>query len=119
MINEETLKALSTALLTHRNVNKQYENWPEINRMPYERAANLIKALQDGDMIASLWSVEDVYSLKTDDDGEPDGSITVGQARQVLQLADRNHDASIGINWDTLRCHLDEVLEAGHEATDS
>jgi len=66
----------------------------------------------DGDSIASVWSVEDVYSLHTDDDGEPDGSITPEQARAVLKAADNDHDANIGINWDVLEYHLDMITEA-------
>ncbi len=64
----------------------------------------------DGDSIASVWSVEDVYSLITDEDGEPvENAITVGEARQVLRLVDRTHDATIGINWDVLEVGLETV----------
>lgn len=109
MINEHTLKALGTALLAHKNANGQYENWPEENRLPFEQASELVQALKSGDTIASLWSVEDVYSLSTDEDGEPDNSITTEEAREVLRLADSEHDATIGINWDVLETHLDYV----------
>src|SRR5258708_1215905 len=64
----------------------------------------------DGDSIASVWSVEDVYSLITDEDGEPvENAITVEEARQVLKLVDRTHDATIGINWDVLEVGLETV----------
>lgn len=80
MLDKQTLQALSATLLAHKNAHKQYDNWPEVNRRPFEQATELIKALQAGNTIASLWSVEDVYSVNRDceieqisKDGEDDG----------------------------------------------
>lgn len=110
MLSEEKLKAIATALLAHRNANKQYENWPPENKRPFEEAASLIQSFQNGDVIASLWWVEDVQSL-IDEDDEADGEkpVTVAEARKVLEAADDNHDATIGINWDVLHYHLDNL----------
>lgn len=41
-----------------------------------------------------VWSVEDVLEVRPD--------LAVEQAIQVLRLVDKHHDASIGVNWETL-----------------
>ena len=33
---------------------------------------------------------------------EQDDTLTNDEARQILQLIKRNHDATIGINWETI-----------------
>ena len=62
----------------------------------------------DPDTISLRWHVDDVYAL-ADDTGRP--HPTLEQAREVLRLADKYHDASIGINWDVLSYYLDTVLD--------
>jgi hypothetical protein len=52
--------------------------------------------------IASLWSVEDVQSIRPD--------LTEGQAWEVLQSAEKGHDATIGINWEVLGCHAEMLF---------
>ena len=47
-----------------------------------------------GNYIEIRWCVEDVHSLGLD--------LTDEQAIEVLQIAKKNHDASIGINWEFL-----------------
>lgn len=54
------------------------------------------------DWISMDWHVDDVHEVVE--------GLTEGQAREVLEFAERNHDANAGINWDTLR--------AAHEALD-
>ena len=56
----------------------------------------------DPDWISMDWHVDDVHEVVE--------GLTEGQAREVLEFAKRNHDANIGINWDSLR--------AAHEALD-
>ena len=51
--------------------------------------------------ISIKWCIDDVLSV--------DDRLTEEQASEVLQLMKRRHDASIGINWDTISCHIDEV----------
>jgi hypothetical protein len=68
-----------------------------------EQALALVDALLAGDTIASLWSVEDVQGLRDD------GTVDIDTARRVLKLAESEHDASIGINWETLGYWLDYV----------
>ncbi len=55
------------------------------------------------DTIAISWDIYDVRSL--------DRSITKAQAREVLRLLDREHDANIGINWDAIQTWIDYVKE--------
>ena len=58
--------------------------------------------------IAMLWSVEDVQEVRPD--------LTDDQAWEVLQRAHRQHDATIGINWDTLQIWADEMFDAPPDA---
>jgi hypothetical protein len=51
------------------------------------------------DEIAITWSYEDVQS--------EDPTLTDDEARQVLQLMKDGHDATIGINWDTINAWID------------
>ena len=53
------------------------------------------------DTISITWTIADVKSL--------DESLTDDECRQVLAIAEKNHDASIGINWDVLETYIDEV----------
>lgn len=53
----------------------------------------------EDDEIAIIWSAEDVLSIRPD--------ITPDQALEVLDRAERKHDAEIGINWDVLGFHAD------------
>ena len=46
------------------------------------------------DTISITWCVDDVMSI--------DSSLTDEQAREVLQLALKRHDASQGITWDSI-----------------
>ena len=69
----------------------------------------------NGNTIAPSWNIEDVHEtarqmssgLIEDPDESP---LTDDEAREILATADRRHDASIGINWDVLGTHIDEVL---------
>ena len=51
--------------------------------------------------IAVVWSIEDVQSIRAE--------LNDQQAWEVLNAANRHHDATIGINWDVLACHA-EIL---------
>lgn len=57
------------------------------------------------DEIAIKWHIEDVQGMEGYEDLKDD------EARQVLYLAQRNHDATIGINWDVLEIWADQVRE--------
>jgi hypothetical protein len=59
-------------------------------------------ALEAHGYLVSFWHVDDVKGLRPD--------LTDKQCRKVLQHAGRKLDAEIGINWDVLRCHADELF---------
>jgi hypothetical protein len=52
--------------------------------------------------IALIWSVEDVQQVRPD--------LTAEQAWEVLQEVDRQHDATLGVNWDALTCIADDLF---------
>ncbi|MHB1949558.1 MAG: hypothetical protein ACYCQI_15775 [Gammaproteobacteria bacterium] len=51
--------------------------------------------------IAIIWHIEDIQSIRPD--------LTDKQASVVLQRLKENHDASIGINWETIEV-LSDIL---------
>lgn len=63
------------------------------------------KAFKNGDAIAVIWDIRDVYTVAEDDGID----ITDEQARGVLAAIYKNQDANEGITWDTIRNELSEV----------
>lgn len=61
---------------------------------------------KDKGKICIEWCIDDVLMMAKN----KGINITRKQASEVLELALRRHDASIGVNWDVLSAHLDEVL---------
>jgi hypothetical protein len=53
--------------------------------------------LAERKQIALIWCIQDVLAVRPD--------LSAEQAWDVLQAAERRHDATIGINWDVLACH--------------
>jgi len=51
------------------------------------------------DEITISWHFADIQSI--------DDSLTNDEARQVLQLIKKNHDANIGVNWETIEAWID------------
>ncbi len=61
----------------------------------------------DEKICALLWHREDIEcEAETKDETLTD--IEVGE---VLERMEHNHDATIGVNWDVISYHIDEVLE--------
>ncbi len=54
---------------------------------------------QLADEISISWHFTDIQ--------EVDDSLTNDEARQILQLIKENHDANIGINWETIEEWID------------
>lgn len=54
------------------------------------------------DTIEISWHIDDVKEVRP--------NLTDAQARQVLEQAKRRHDASIGISWDALAIHADDLF---------
>ena len=60
------------------------------------------KRTKPADTIEISWHIDDVKEVRP--------SLTNAQARQVLEQAKRRHDATIGINWDVLAIHADDLF---------
>lgn len=74
---------------------------------------SLIEMLQrnhypDEVIAAQIWHTEDVLDQAKNRD--PVVKLTKADAEQILEDLDRHQDASLGISWDTLDCHIDEFL---------
>lgn len=111
MLNKDTINAIIHALERQARVLHESNNPNAAQAIGWtKQAMSLVKAIERGDTIASLWSVEDVYSLCEDFDGNQTITLKDHEARRVLALAEENFDAEQGINWDTLRYQLDDVL---------
>ncbi|MDH6258426.1 hypothetical protein [Bradyrhizobium sp. BR13661] len=60
------------------------------------------RAKPSADTIEISWHIDDVKEVRP--------GLTDAQARQVLEQAKRRHDATIGINWDVLAAHADNLF---------
>ena len=69
------------------------------NDLPKE----VFKPEESLDKITEVWCTEDILGQATEDGYK----LTTEQAREVLHIVDRMHDANIGINWDNISCHID------------
>jgi len=66
-----------------------------------------IKSDEEDDTTAGQWSVDDVRSRF---DAQYKGEITDEQCKGILAQCDKYHDANVGITWDTIDCHLFDLL---------
>lgn len=71
-----------------------------------EARANIAR-LFNPDWLASWWSIEDVQGERP--------HLTDEQAREVLTMMDRSHDANIGINWDFIQDIADMLFDEPEE----
>ena len=53
------------------------------------------------------WCIEDVIQSAK----QRNIKLTKKEASDVLSLAEHRHDASIGINWDVLDYHIDQIVD--------
>lgn len=58
------------------------------------------------DYITVTWHIDDLKSLVQDKELPIEG-LTDDDYREILQIAGRCHDATMGINWDVLEVHLE------------
>ena len=65
-----------------------------------------LDAIERGDSIAILWSIYDVLSVSEDEEGNE--TITKEEAREILESVFYDHDASLGITWDTLTSAVED-----------
>ncbi len=60
----------------------------------------------DDDILAIIWQTDDVLSIAP--------ALTHDQCVEVLDTADRCHDANHGVCWETLEVYADEILREQH-----
>ena len=58
--------------------------------------------------IVVLWHINDVKELRPD--------LSDEQCRKVLQQCEHDHDANIGINWDVISFHAENLFPEREEA---
>ena len=61
-----------------------------------------IESTDLADEIAISWHIDDVKEIRPD--------LTDDQAREVLQQAKDRHDAGVGISWDVLAIHAEDLF---------
>jgi hypothetical protein len=54
------------------------------------------------DSITIEWHIDDVH-------GESNYALTDDQCREVLRRVEQYHDCNVGINWDVIRYHTNDV----------
>lgn len=79
------------------------EDWEHIERYKQK--------IIDDETIMSPWSLEDVQQ-QAEDDGL---LLSLNQQKRVLSLVSSKHDATIGINWDTISYWISEVYQQEEE----
>jgi hypothetical protein len=60
----------------------------------------------DPDWMTEHWHIDDVIE-QAENNGE---QLTIGQAREVLRLIEKNHDCEVGINWDVIDNWVEHVV---------
>jgi len=58
--------------------------------------------------IAIYWHIEDVKEVRPD--------LSDEQCRELLEHCKDNHDATIGINWDVISTHAQDLFPKPEEA---
>ena len=58
------------------------------------------------------WCTEDVLHTAE----EMDISLTEKEADEILLMVEKNHDANMGICWDTIRFHISEYEDFRHDS---
>ena len=85
-------------------------HWATANSFDFDaalcRASGHYKAELDEelpDTISIEWSTDDVQEIRPD--------LTGDQCRQVLAAVKDRHDATVGVNWDTLSIIADDLFQ--------
>jgi hypothetical protein len=71
-----------------------------------------IKRHFDPDWVGDWWHKDDVHGQANNWDSDEPQVLTDDEAREVLRLVEKYHDASIGINWDVIDCYIRQVKQA-------
>lgn len=70
-----------------------------------------VKRAFDEDWVSIWWHISDVHEQANNWDSDEPNEITDDEAREVLRLADKNHDSNIGISWEVLESWIDYVVQ--------
>ena len=70
----------------------------------------VLDELPDENYIVDGWSVADVTTTLVDEMGLPADTLTLEEKREVLQRVARKHDATIGINWEVIEFHINDMF---------
>ncbi len=79
--------------------------------MPPNDDIDIDALLADRKQIALIWSIEDVQQVRHD--------LTDEQAWEVLQQVKNDHDATLGVTWDTLEWAAKDLFGAAPETGDA
>lgn len=74
-----------------------------------------VKRAFDPDWVASWWHISDIHGQANGWDFDEAQEITDEEAREVLRLMDKYHDANNGICWDVIDGWIDHVKELRKE----
>jgi hypothetical protein len=77
----------------------------------WQRVRSYKNSIKSGQAIAIIWTIEDVLQ-QAKDQGTP---LTLEEALEVLSLLDTEHNATIGISWDTISTTIDTVIKDREE----
>lgn len=66
-----------------------------------------ISRLTDPDWLASWWHIDDIKEQYLGDGNYSE--LTDDEAREVLRLADKEHDCEYGLNWEVFDSWADHV----------
>lgn len=63
--------------------------------------------MSNEDTIAIVWHIQDVIDTARD---RLEYDLEEDDAREILSNIKRQHDATIGVNWDVIECHIEFYL---------
>lgn len=85
------------------------------NKHEAEQLKRRFEMLSNPDWIASWWHISDVHQQANGGDSDEAEEIADEEAREVLRLADKYHDAEEGINWGVIESWIDHVKDERKE----
>jgi len=95
------------------------ESWDQLREAYWEKSVLGIEVGQldfhdlakKQDIIPVFWSKDDVIGCAH----EQEVLLTDDEIEQVCVRLERFHDATIGINWDVIKCHIQMVIDERSE----
>jgi len=80
------------------------------------KVTEYINGFNSENSICLIWCIDDIkYTMQ---DRENPIEITDKECMGILTDMDSNHDASLGINWDTINYYLDNFIEEKESDTE-